>query len=84
MTVRSSPVVKITISLPMELFQFSEREAARLGLNRSQVISKTLAQAKMNEERRLAAEGYQFYSQESIEFTLASSLAVKEALHHDG
>jgi len=42
MSVRGSPVCKITVSLPIELVQFAEREAVRLGLNRSQVISQAL------------------------------------------
>jgi metal-responsive CopG/Arc/MetJ family transcriptional regulator len=82
MSVRGPSVCKITISLPKELVQFTELEAVRLGLNRSQVISKALTQAKLMEEKRLAAEGYQFYSQESVEFAAASSNAVKEVLEN--
>ena len=73
---------KITISLPSELVEFAEEQAARLKSTRSQVIGRTLAKAKAAEEENLAAEGYRYYAQESTEFADSSAKAVKEAMEH--
>jgi hypothetical protein len=73
---------KITISLPTELVEFAEEQAASLKSTRSQVIGMTLARAKAAEEERLAAEGYRHYGKESTEFAEASAKAVAEAIDH--
>lgn len=77
-------VRKITISLPNNLVEFADREAARLSVSRSRVIAQALSEIKAEEEERLAAEGYQFYAQEASEFAVASAAATAEALDHDG
>jgi metal-responsive CopG/Arc/MetJ family transcriptional regulator len=82
MTTSRASTRKITISLPSELVEFAEEQAARLKSTRSQVIGKTLAQAKAAEEENLAAEGYRYYAQESREFAEASAEAVAEAIKH--
>jgi metal-responsive CopG/Arc/MetJ family transcriptional regulator len=73
---------KITISLPGELVEFADKQAARLRISRSEVIGKTLAQAKAVEEENLAAKGYRYYAQENREFADASAGAVAEAINH--
>ena len=80
----NSQTQKITISLPADLLRFADRQADRLGLSRSQVISKALAQAKVIEEERLAAEGYRFYAREAKEFSEAVSRAAAEAINDGG
>lgn len=77
-------VSKVTISLPPNLLEFADRQAARLRLSRSEIISRALAQAKAAEEERLAAEGYRFYSQEASEFAEASARSFVEVLDHAG
>ena len=84
MTTEVSLVRKITISLPSNLVEFADREAARLSISRSRVIAQALSEIKAEEEARLAAEGYQFYAQDASEFAAASATAVAEALGHDG
>lgn len=84
MTTEVSLVRKITISLPSNLVEFADREAARLSISRSRVIAQALSEIKAEEEARLAAEGYQFYAQEASEFADVSATAVAEALSHDG
>lgn len=80
MSVESTPMRKITVSLPDNLVQFADGEAARLNISRSRLIARALAEAK----ERLAAEGYRFYAQEASGFAEASAPAVAEALDHDG
>ncbi|UCG12837.1 MAG: hypothetical protein JSU72_20615, partial [Deltaproteobacteria bacterium] len=75
---------KITISLPDNLVEFADREAARLSISRSRVIAQALSQVRAEEEERLAAEGYRFYAQEASEFAEASAAALAEALGNDG
>ena len=70
---------KITISLPGELVAFADARAAETHTSRSQIISQMLAEAKARTEAQLAAQGYQFYSQELVEFAEASSLAIAES-----
>jgi metal-responsive CopG/Arc/MetJ family transcriptional regulator len=90
MRAQTVPVRKITVSLPSELVDFADDQAAKNNTSRSSVISLILARAKALEEERLAAEGYQFYAQESAEFAGASASAVAEAIgggkasEHDG
>ena len=83
----SNPMVavrKITISLPMDLVEFADRQASRLSTNRSRFIAQALSQLKALEQESLAAEGYRFYAQEASEFAEASALAVAESLDHAG
>jgi metal-responsive CopG/Arc/MetJ family transcriptional regulator len=75
---------KLTISLPAQLADFVEHESARLDISRSRLIAQALSEIEDTQEEQLAAEGYHFYSQEAIEFTQASQLAVTEAWNHDG
>ena len=84
MSAESTLVRKITISLPSNLVEFADREAARLSISRSRVIAQALSEIKAEEEERLAAEGYRFYAQEASEFAAASAAAIAEALDHDG
>jgi len=71
---------KITISLPNELVTFADSWAVANQSSRSQAISLILAKAKRDAEAQLAAEGYQFYAQESVNFAEISSTAVAESL----
>jgi metal-responsive CopG/Arc/MetJ family transcriptional regulator len=70
----NSPMQKVTISLPADLLRFADHQADWLGMSRSQVISKALAQAKLLEEERLVAEGYLFYAEEAKEFSEAVNI----------
>ena len=70
---------KVTISLPVNLLDFADRIAVRVKSNRSQVISQALAAVQAQEEERLAAEGYRFYANESVEFAEATAPANAEA-----
>jgi metal-responsive CopG/Arc/MetJ family transcriptional regulator len=79
-----SSVHKITISLPVDLIEFADRQATRLGISRSRFIAYALSQIKAVEEESLAAEGYRFYAPEAIEFATASANAVSEVLEHAG
>ncbi len=74
---------KLTISLPVHLADFVERESARLNISRSRLIAQALTEIKDSEEEQLAVEGYRFYSGESSEFAQASHRAVAEAWNHD-
>ncbi len=78
---QSDLIRKVTVSLPGDLVAFADQRAAQLQSSRSQVISQALAYIKTMEEEKLAAEGYQFYSQESEEFAAASAPATAEALN---
>jgi metal-responsive CopG/Arc/MetJ family transcriptional regulator len=84
MSAEGTSVRKITISLPDNLVEFADREAARLSISRSRVIAQALSEIKAEEEAQLAAEGYRFYAQEAREFAEASATASAEALDHDG
>jgi len=83
MPAEATLVRKITISLPDNLVEYADREAARLSISRSRVIAQALSGIKAEEEERLAAEGYRFYAQEASQFSEASAAAVAEALDHD-
>jgi metal-responsive CopG/Arc/MetJ family transcriptional regulator len=83
MPVNATSVRKITISLPDNLVEFADREAARLNISRSGLIAQALSEINAEEEERLAAEGYQFYAQEASDFAEASAFAVAEALDGD-
>jgi metal-responsive CopG/Arc/MetJ family transcriptional regulator len=83
-SVEAKSVRKITISLPDNLVEFADREAARLSISRSRVIARALSEVKAEEEKQLAAEGYRFYAREASEFAEASTTAMAEALDHDG
>jgi metal-responsive CopG/Arc/MetJ family transcriptional regulator len=78
----TTTVRKLTISLPIQLADFLDRESARLSVSRSRLIARALSEARLAEEERLAVEGYLFYAQEASEFAQASSRAVAEALEH--
>ncbi|MDD3826002.1 MAG: antitoxin [Anaerolineae bacterium] len=77
-------VRKITISLPGDLVDFADEEAARLETNRSAYIARALAEIKAAKEEQLAAEGYRYYAEEALQFAEESSGAVAEALKHAG
>jgi len=70
---------KVTISLPVNLLDFADRLAAQVKTNRSQVISQALAAVQTQEEERLAAEGYRFYANESLDFAQTTAPASAEA-----
>lgn len=70
---------KITVSLPSDLVEFADRQAAQQHTSRSQIISEALALIRAGEEKRLAAEGYQFYAEESADFAAASAKASADA-----
>lgn len=82
MSAETAPVRKVTVSLPVSLSDFADREAARLNISRSRLIARASSGIKAAEEERLAAEGYRFYAQEADEFADASASAVAEALEH--
>jgi metal-responsive CopG/Arc/MetJ family transcriptional regulator len=79
MTMTRTAVRKITISLPEYLVEFADQRAARSSTSRSQVISQALTIIKALEEEKLAAEGYQFYAGEAVEFAAATAQAATEA-----
>jgi hypothetical protein len=76
-------VRKLTISLPADLIDFADREAARRKISRSRLIAQALAVAEAAAKERLAAEGYRFYAGEAAEFAEASAGAVTEAWQDD-
>ena len=80
MTESRSPAQKITISLPADLLAYADAQARRLRTSRSQFISQALAQLKVSEQERLAAEGYGFYADEARDFAEVSLQAFAEAL----
>ena len=84
MAAETGSVRKVTISLPGDLVDFADHEAARLNISRSRLIARVLAEIKAAREERLAAEGYRFYAQEATDFAEASAGAVAEALEHAG
>jgi metal-responsive CopG/Arc/MetJ family transcriptional regulator len=81
MNTQTNPIRKVTVSLPSDLVAFADQRAAQLKSNRSQVITQALAHIKKMEEENLAAEGYQFYGQESEEFATASAQATADAFN---
>ena len=82
MSRQTTLVRKITISLPVELVEFADREASRLEMSRSGLIAQALAEIRSAQEERLAAEGYRFYATEASDFAASSATAVAEALGH--
>jgi len=80
MFTQRTAVRKITISMPSDLVKYADRLASSTNTSRSQVISRTLAEARDRERERLAIEGYRFYALEANEFAESSSVAVAEAL----
>ena len=81
MNSQTSSIRKVTVSLPSALVAFADQRAAKMQSNRSQIISQALAYIKSIEEKELAAEGYQFYSQEAEEFASASAQATADAFN---
>ena len=75
----TTPVQKVTISVPQALLEYADRRAAQTQKSRSQVISEALAASKIEEEERLAAEGYQFYAPEAADFAAISAGAAAAA-----
>lgn len=75
----TTPVRKVTISLPQPLLEFADWRAAQANVSRSQVIGEALLHIKALEEEKLAAEGYQFYAQEAVAFAAASAAATTAA-----
>ena len=71
MSVQTAPTRKLTVSLPADLVEYADHEAARLNISRSAFIARVLAGDKAAKEERLAAEGYGFYAQEAAEFAEA-------------
>ena len=76
-------VRKLTISLPADLVEFADREAARRKISRSRLIAQSLAEAEAAAKQRLAAEGHRFYAGEAVEFAAATAGAVAEAWQDD-
>ncbi len=81
---QTSVTRKVTVSLPNDLVDYADQRAAQNQSSRSQIISQALAYIKSLEEEKLAAEGYQFYSQEAKDFAAASAKAVNDALNLEG
>ena len=48
--------------------------------SQSQIISQTVAEVKEWAAEQLAAEGYQFYAQESLDFAATSAPVVAQAI----
>lgn len=71
-------VRKLTISLPADLVEFADREAARRKISRSRLIAQALAEAEAAAKQLLAAQGYRFYAGEAVEFAAATEGAVAE------
>lgn len=84
MTGMTTAVRKVTISLPAQLADYVDREAARLRISRSRLIARALSDARVAEQQRLAVEGYLFYANEASEFAQASATAAAEALGDAG
>jgi hypothetical protein len=84
MAAETASVRKVTISLPADLVDFADHEAARLNISRSRLIARVLSEIKAANEERLAAEGYRFYAEEATEFAEAGVSAIAEALEHAG
>ncbi len=84
MNSQTNLIRKVTVSLPGDLVEYADRQAAQNQSSRSQVISQALAYIKSLEEEKLAAEGYQFYSQEAEGFAAASAQAIADALNLEG
>ena len=80
MTIQTNRMHKVTISLAPDLLEFADGQAAKKNVSRSQVISQAIAIVKEMEEELLAAEGYEFYAQEAIEFASATAEAVAEVI----
>ena len=74
---------KVTVSLPADLVLFADSEASRLDLSRSGLVARLLRMAKAEIDEQLAAEGYRYYAEESLEFAQMSAQAVYEALGDD-
>ena len=79
MTSKASGSQKITISLPRELVVYADAKARDARTSRSKIIGQALEMKKALEEEQLAAEGYQFYSEESRVFAASSARAAAEA-----
>ena len=73
------PRRKVTVALPHELPQFADDAARQADIGRSRAIGHCLAAIARN-DRRLTAEGYHFYAEESVEFAAISARAVAEAI----
>jgi metal-responsive CopG/Arc/MetJ family transcriptional regulator len=84
MGTHASQVEKVTVSLPRRLVQFADQRAAELGVSRSQIVGRALADLEARERDELAREGYVFYASESEEFAASSMKAVSEALADAG
>jgi metal-responsive CopG/Arc/MetJ family transcriptional regulator len=84
MSAEGTLVRKITVSLPDDLVEFADQEAARLNISRSRLIARALARTKAEEEERLAAEGYLYYAEEASAFAEASAAAIAEAVDDGG
>jgi len=82
MSETTSSVRKLTISLPVGLAEYIDREASRLNVSRSKLVADALREIQAAEEERLAVEGYRFYANEASEFAQASISAVAEVLEH--
>ena len=75
-----SSVRKVTVSLPRRLLQYADSKAAEKGTSRSQWIADLIARAAACQRDELAAEGYQFYSQEAEEFACECLCATSEVI----
>lgn len=74
---------EVTVSLPGDLVLSVDREASRLGLSRSALIARLLRLVRAEIDDQLAAKGYRYYAEESLEFAQASAQAVAETLGDD-
>ncbi len=74
---------KVTLSLPEELIAYADSKAARMGTNRSRLVTELLKRSRQNEQEDLAREGYRFYAGEAEEFAAQSATAVREAVDDD-
>ena len=71
---------KVTISLPEDLVSYADAVARERQSTRSAVISHLLEERRKRDRDELAREGYRFYGEEAGEFSVASRLAVAEAV----
>lgn len=72
---------KIAIASPTGPSGDADRHTSRT--RRSQVIGEALTEVQVQEQSRLAADGYRFYAGESSGFAEASAGVVAEALEVD-
>ena len=65
--------------LPESLLAYIDSQAKQRGMKRSQIVADVLENMRSREVDDLAAEGYRFYSNESLNFAAVTTEVVAEA-----